>query len=103
MRYSNKASLFHLFHFILEEREYPAWRLSLTQRGTEFKGVQGPAALTIVCFRSCEFQAVSYSGSSADRVADFAQSMLKVTTIMNQGVVEISKVLAEKEVSKPVI
>ena len=40
------------------------------------KGVQRPAAFAIVCFCYCEFRTVSYSGSCAEQVVDFAQSML---------------------------
>ena len=42
------------------------------------KGIQRPAAFAIVCFCFCEFRTVSYSGSCAEHVADFAQSMLVV-------------------------
>ena len=38
--------------------------------------MQRPAAFAIVCFCLCEFHTVSYSGSCAEQVADFAQSML---------------------------
>ena len=40
------------------------------------KGVQRPAAFVIVCFCFCEFRTVSYSGSCAEHIVDFAQSML---------------------------
>ena len=40
------------------------------------KRVQRPAAFAIVCFCFCEFRKVSYSGSCAEEVADFMQSIL---------------------------
>ena len=40
------------------------------------KGVQRPAAFAIINFCFCEFRAVSYTGSCAEQVVDYAQSML---------------------------
>ena len=46
------------------------------------KGVQRPAAFAIVCF-FFEFCTVSFSGSCAEQVADFAQSMLAFVLPLN--------------------
>ena len=40
------------------------------------KGVQRPAAFAIVGFCFCDFRTVNYSGSCAEQVTDFVQSML---------------------------